>query len=126
MGKMLPCRIAAKKPPATMRIVVLGESWRAKKTPKQDMEFFRRYRIAFDDPRREAVYRNFQANLEGICQAAAQSGAKIVLSTMAVNLKDCPLHHLYGMFALEQQDFTTADPDLLELLDLFLSGISGS
>lgn len=58
--------------------------------PEQDMAYFRRHRLRADDPRRECIYRNFQANLLDICQAARSARAKVLLCTVAVNLGDCP------------------------------------
>lgn len=58
--------------------------------PVQDMAFFRQNRLAFDDPRRAAVYENFRANLADICRATRMSGAKTIVATVAVNLKDFP------------------------------------
>lgn len=46
--------------------------------------------IAPDSPRKERVYRNFQKNLDDIVRAGIRSGAKVLLNTVAVNLKDCP------------------------------------
>ncbi len=43
-----------------------------------------------NDARKRVVYRNFQRNLRDILQAGLNSGAHILLSTVAVNLKDCP------------------------------------
>ena len=43
-----------------------------------------------DDPRKETVYRNFAANLRDIVSAGMNSGAKVILNTVAVNLKDSP------------------------------------
>ena len=54
------------------------------------MQMFLRNQLAPDDPRREIVYRNFQRNLDDILRAGLGSGAKIILNTVAVNLKDCP------------------------------------
>jgi tetratricopeptide (TPR) repeat protein len=54
------------------------------------MEMFVQNQVAPNDPRRKRVYENYQRNLEGMLEAAAASGAKVVLSTVAVNLKDCP------------------------------------
>ena len=56
----------------------------------QDMEYLRRQRLAFDDPRRQSAYENFRANLEGICEAAERTGAQTILATIAVNLRDFP------------------------------------
>ena len=46
--------------------------------------------LAPDNPRKEIVYHNFQQNLDDIVRAGLHSGAKILLNTVAVNLKDCP------------------------------------
>jgi tetratricopeptide (TPR) repeat protein len=54
------------------------------------MQMFLGNQIAPDDPRREVVYRNFQRNLQDILRAGLDSGANIILNTVAVNLKDCP------------------------------------
>ena len=54
------------------------------------MQMFLGNQLAPDDPRREVVYRNFQRNLQDILRAGLDSGAKIILNTVAVNLKDCP------------------------------------
>ena len=54
------------------------------------MEMFRENKVPPNDPRREIVYRNFGQNLEDILHAGRDSGAVVVLSTVAVNLKDCP------------------------------------
>lgn len=55
----------------------------------QGMEMFLEQRVAGDDPRMEKVYAHFRANLEDICGLAASSGAKVILCTVAVNMKDC-------------------------------------
>ncbi len=54
------------------------------------MRMFVGNQLAPDDPRRATVYRNFQRNLHDILQVGLNSGAKIILNTVAVNLKDCP------------------------------------
>ena len=43
-----------------------------------------------NDPRKDTVYQNFAANLGDIVAAGMNSGAKVVLNTVAVNLKDSP------------------------------------
>ena len=60
--------------------------------PKQweGMEFFLRNRVPADDPRLGTVYGNFSQNLSAIVRAGRRAGAKVVLATVAVNLKDCP------------------------------------
>ena len=54
-------------------------SWRG-------MEMFLQTRIPFDDSRLERVYESFRANLTDICQAGLDANARVVLSTVAVNL----------------------------------------
>jgi tetratricopeptide (TPR) repeat protein len=55
----------------------------------EGMRAFVKYRLAGSDPRLGAVYDNFGQNLKDIVAAGRSSGAKIVLSTVAVNLQDC-------------------------------------
>ncbi len=54
------------------------------------MEMFLGNTVSPDDPRRATVYRNFTANLRDIVRAGQKSGAKVILNTVSVNLKDCP------------------------------------
>jgi tetratricopeptide (TPR) repeat protein len=54
------------------------------------MQMFLNNQIAPDDPRKEVVYQNFKGNLDDILKAGTRSGAKIILNTVAVNLKDSP------------------------------------
>jgi len=56
----------------------------------EGMSMFVKYKIDGLDPRLRIVYENFGRNLEDIIAAGQKSGAKIVVSTVAVNLKDCP------------------------------------
>jgi tetratricopeptide (TPR) repeat protein len=58
-------------------------SWRG-------MEMFVENQLPPQDPRREAVFRSFEANLRDIVRAGLDSGAKVLLNTVAVNLRDCP------------------------------------
>jgi tetratricopeptide (TPR) repeat protein len=57
-------------------------SWRG-------MEMFLGHQLPPDDLRKERVYRNFQQNLSDILHAGLESGARVVLNTVAVNLQDC-------------------------------------
>ncbi|MFO1515255.1 MAG: tetratricopeptide repeat protein [Verrucomicrobiota bacterium] len=65
------------------------------KSPRDDgvwggMTLFLDQQVRSDDPRMNGVYHHFQNNLEGIIQAGRRSGAGIVVSTVAVNVRDCP------------------------------------
>jgi len=53
------------------------------------MAMFVNSAVAGDDPRLEAVYANFEANLRDIIGVASGAGAKVVLCTVAGNLRDC-------------------------------------
>jgi tetratricopeptide (TPR) repeat protein len=92
---------------ATRLAQLLQAVWRrvrpTKEGPAQNMEFMRRQRLAFDDPRRNAAYANFQANLEDICKVLRGCSAPILLSTVAVNLRDFP-----PLASLHQRDLTPA------------------
>ncbi len=60
-----------------------GRTW-------EGMKLFMENQLAPDDPARETVHRNFRANLEDILRAGERAGVPIILSTVAVNLKDLP------------------------------------
>jgi tetratricopeptide (TPR) repeat protein len=64
---------------------------RSSSTPKKwgGMEMFMNSRIGYDDPARLRAYANFKGNLEDILRTAHKAGVPVILSTMAVNLKDC-------------------------------------
>jgi tetratricopeptide (TPR) repeat protein len=53
------------------------------------MEMFVGNQLPAGDPRKEIVYHNFLRNLHDIVKTGLDSGAKILLNTVAVNLKDC-------------------------------------
>jgi len=54
------------------------------------MKMFLQNQVPPIDARKEVVYRSFRQNLADMLRAGLDSGARIVLSTVAVNLKDCP------------------------------------
>ena len=53
------------------------------------MKMFLDHQVGPDDPRKQRVYEYFQRNLEDILRAAESAGVKVVVSTVASNLKDC-------------------------------------
>ncbi len=68
------------------------------------MTMFTESAVAGDDPRLEAVYRNFETNLRDILGVARGAGAKTVVCTVVANLKDCaPLlsRHRAGLTGAE-------------------------
>ena len=54
------------------------------------MQMFLNHQIAPENPLKDNVYWNFQKNLDDILQAGFGAGARILLNTVAVNLRDCP------------------------------------
>lgn len=52
------------------------------------MEMFLDKQVRADSPRMEPAYRNFESNLREIVKIAERSGAKVLLSTVATNLRD--------------------------------------
>ncbi|MFH1716803.1 MAG: tetratricopeptide repeat protein [Planctomycetota bacterium] len=63
-----------------------------KNLPKvwRGLGMFLDHQVRADSPDLEAVYRNFQRNLEDISRVAGKSGAKIIFCTVGGNLKDSP------------------------------------
>jgi tetratricopeptide (TPR) repeat protein len=59
------------------------------RTEWRGMEMFLDKQVRADSPRMEPAYRNFADNLKEIAQVAAASGAHVLLSTIATNLRDC-------------------------------------
>ena len=53
------------------------------------MEMFLNQQVRADDPRMKVVYDHFARNLEDIIRSGRRSGVGIVVSTVAVNLKNC-------------------------------------
>jgi tetratricopeptide (TPR) repeat protein len=89
-----------------MEPLLAGLSHEGVAPDKQDDEFFQHHRVAADDPRRAAVYDNFRRNLADLCRAARQAGARVLLMTVPVNLKDFP-----PLGSLHRTGLS--DPDLL-------------
>jgi tetratricopeptide (TPR) repeat protein len=54
------------------------------------MEMLMDQQISADDPRLQRTYGSFRSNLESILDAAAGAGIRVMLSTVATNLRDNP------------------------------------
>jgi len=68
------------------------------------MEMFLGNPVTADDPRLTAVYDNYRRNLTDICGIARRACAAVVLSNVAVNLRDCP-----PFASLHRSDLTPED-----------------
>ena len=72
------------------------------------MEMFLQRRVADDDPRLQTVAEHFRANLTDVCRVAADSGAKVIVCTVATNLRDnAPLASMHrpGLSATQKHDW---------------------
>ena len=54
------------------------------------MEMFLQQQVRQDDARMKRVYEHFAANLRDIIRIGQDSGAKVLVSTVGSNVKDCP------------------------------------
>jgi tetratricopeptide (TPR) repeat protein len=69
----------------------IGQLLAESSQPKQEwrgMEMFLDKQVRADSPRLEPAYRNFATNLRDIVEAGNQAGARVLLSTIATNLRD--------------------------------------
>jgi tetratricopeptide (TPR) repeat protein len=72
-------------------LVRLGRQFQSRsRTSWHGMEMFTENKVPPDDPRRRVIYHSFARNLEQILESGLSSEVKVLLSTVAVNLKDCP------------------------------------
>jgi tetratricopeptide (TPR) repeat protein len=67
------------------------------------MQMFLNNHVRQDDPRMATVYASFEQNLNDIIDIGLHSGAKVLVSTVARNLKDC------GPFASEHRPGLSAE-----------------
>jgi tetratricopeptide (TPR) repeat protein len=81
------------------------------------MEMFLEKQVSADDPSLQKVYRHFRANLQDISRAARVSGAKVILCTVASNVRDCPP---FG--SLHRPDFNEKDKQ--EWQDIYQQGVA--
>jgi len=86
------------------------------------MEMFMNNQIPPDSPLKENVYRNFDQNLDDILQAGVGAGAKILLNTVAVNLRDCPPFASMGAKTVSPSDRAQAQDTLARAEQLQAKG----
>ena len=80
-------------------------------TEWRGMETFSGRTVGADDPRLQAVYSNFAGNLADILACARRAGVKVVLSTVAVNVRDCSpfaSRHRLGLSAADLDSWRRA------------------
>lgn len=75
----------------------------------EGMPMFMKSQVAPEDPRKEAVYRNFAQNLRDILDAGHRAKARILLNNVAVNVKDCaPFASIHGLIGEAYATFQAA------------------
>lgn len=77
------------------------ESW-------DGIAMFSKNQLRHDDPKRLKAYQNFKSNLDDILRVGKDAGVPVILSTVAVNLRDCsPFASLHsaGLTANRQQEW---------------------
>jgi tetratricopeptide (TPR) repeat protein len=82
------------------------------------LEMFLGKQIRHDDKQMQFVYSHFQRNLEDVVRIAQKSGAKTIVSTVAVNLKDCPplaSLHRAGLDEQQKKSFDSLYQHSIEL-----------
>ena len=80
------------------------------KGPKRwgGLEMFLDTPVRQDDPALPIVYRHFETNLRDICAIGRDAGAKVLVSTVASNVRDCPpfaSRHRGGMSPAELEQW---------------------
>ena len=73
------------------------------------MEMFLQQQVRRDDARMKRVYEHFAANLRDIIRIGQDSGAKVLVSTVASNVKDCP-----PFASLHRADLTASQREELD------------
>jgi tetratricopeptide (TPR) repeat protein len=76
-----------------------AEEWRG-------MEMMLKSETLSDDPRLRRIYANFSANLHDCVAVGVRSNAKIIVSSMVANLKDCPPFASRHRSSLSTSDLT--------------------
>jgi tetratricopeptide (TPR) repeat protein len=86
------------------------------------MEMFLDRQVPADAPSLSLVYGNFRRNLEDVVSAARDAGARVIVSTVAVNLKDSPPFGSLHRVGLTKRDRKAWDTLLREGSELESNG----
>ncbi len=96
-----------------VRSTRIGQLLTKASQPRSDwkgMEMFLDKQVRADSRALQQTYNNFGSNLRDIVDASRSSGAQVLLSTVATNLKDCPPFasmHREGLSAEKQREWTS-------------------
>jgi tetratricopeptide (TPR) repeat protein len=87
---LIRASLAVKRSRAGQLIGSLMSLGRQKSAGWAGMEMFIEHHVAADDPRMSGVYEHFKRNLTDVIESAVELGIPVVVSNVAVNLKDNP------------------------------------
>jgi tetratricopeptide (TPR) repeat protein len=90
----------------------------------EGMAMFANHQVFESDPRLEGVYTNFAINLRDIAEAGSSSGAHVLLSSVAVNLKGSSPFESAAPDSLSQEAQEKWDSDLKEGRQLLEAGLA--
>jgi tetratricopeptide (TPR) repeat protein len=82
----------------------------------EGMVMFLDKQVRYNDPALKSVYSHFEQNLKDICETGIKAGAKVVVSNVAVNLKDSP-----PFASLHRDGLTDSEKQAWE--DLYQKGV---
>jgi len=85
------CSLALQSTRTAQWLQALLQNWSRDAGPREwgGMQMFLDHQVRLEDPLMAGVYENFRANLADVLHLGRRSGARILLSTVAVNLHDC-------------------------------------
>lgn len=88
--------LAVRSTKVSQAVETAMRGWGFDRREEQTLETFLSHAVGPADARRETVARNFRANLEDICRTVRAGGGRLVLATVASNLRDfAPLASLH-------------------------------
>ncbi|MCS1412266.1 MAG: Lipopolysaccharide assembly protein B [Verrucomicrobia subdivision 3 bacterium] len=88
------------------------------------MAMFVDHQVPPDDPRLGGVYQNFEVNLRDIIEAGLQSSAKVLVSSVAVNLRESSPFRSAEPKALDKEQLERWNRSLNETKQLLRAGLS--
>lgn len=108
-GQLVRTRLAVGRLRVVQAMESLGRSLGGQTRDRtwEGMKLFLENKLPPDDPKREVVYRNFRENLDALLRTGERAKVPVILSTVAVNLRDfAPLAASAVLAAGSHHDFT--------------------
>jgi tetratricopeptide (TPR) repeat protein len=86
------------------------------------MEMFLRQQVSRADPRMAKVHDYFRRNLTDIVETGIEAGAKVIVGTVSVNLRDCPPFAAVHANSLSESNIVKWDNAMAYAFDLSRAG----